>query len=78
MKREGGGWSLPGGREPPSTEQLNARSNGRTVRPAFTIGNIDRMNAGDVENSEGDGSGGYNAGASVVVAELEDGTKFFE
>lgn len=74
-KCEGGAGSLPGSREPPGAEQLNTRRNSGTVRLAFAIGNADRMDAADVKNREGNGRGGYIAGDSVVVAELEESTK---
>ena len=72
---EGGSWPMPGGREPPSPEQLDARGDRRAVRPAFAVGYVDRMNAGEVEDCEGDEGGGYGAGPPVVVAEVEDGTQ---
>ena len=77
-KCEGGAGSLPGSREPPGAEQLDMRRNSGTVRLAFAIGNVDRMDATDIKNCEGDGRGGYTTGDSMVVAELEEGTKVFK
>jgi len=74
-ERKSGARVVPGGREPSGTEQLDAWWNHRTIRFTFTVRNLDRMDAGNVEHSERSWGGGDSAGAAVDVAEVEDRTK---
>jgi hypothetical protein len=75
-KREGSAQPPPGGREPPDTKQLDTRWGTRTI--TFTVGNVDGVDTGDVEQGEGDGGRWYSAGASPVVAKVENNAKVFE
>jgi hypothetical protein len=74
-KREGGAWSSPGGREPPNAKQLDTWWNCVIVWAAFAVSNSDCMDAGDIEDRDGDGRGGYGTRTSVAVAKVQDSTE---
>ena len=75
-KREGSARPPPGGREPPDAKQLDTRWGTGAI--AFTVGNVDGVDTSDVEQGEGDGGRWYGAGASPVVAKVENNTEVFE
>lgn len=70
--------SPPGGREPTNAEQLNTRRDTGAIRVAFAVGNVERMDAGDIKQCERDRGGWYSAGDSIVVAKMEDGAEVFQ
>ena len=76
-KGEGCVWPMPSGWEPSNAEQLDVWWDTRTGRVALAVGDVDRMNAGDVEYSEGNVGGRYLAGVCVVMAKVEDSAKVF-
>ena len=76
-EREGGARSMPGGREPPSAEQLDTRGDVGAIRFAFAVGHVDSLDTSNVEYRKRDGGGGHGASAFVVVTEMENAAELF-
>jgi len=74
-----GARTVPGGRKPPSTEQLDTGWSHKTIRStALAVRNVDGVDASDVEHSERYWGGGDGASAAAGMAEVEDGAEGFQ
>ena len=76
-KSEGGTRSPPSGGEPPDTKQLNVGDTG-SIWITLAVGDVDDMDAGNVEHGERCQGGRYPTRSSIIVAEVEDCAQVLE